>query len=151
MRAYLVFQLYGPLASWGDIAVGETRPSTPIPSKSAIVGLLAAALGIRRPDTVADPVEQRALDEKHAQLAEGYGLGVRVDAIGRPLSDYHTAEVPKGEGYFTRRDEVIEINRQKRSGTKFGGTILSRREYRQDYVLRRLCPLVARDCALQSR
>ena len=27
MRDYLVFQLLGPLVSWGDIAVGETRPS----------------------------------------------------------------------------------------------------------------------------
>ena len=52
MRDYLVFQLYGQLASWGDIAVGETRPSALTPTKSAILGLVAAALRLKRPDTI---------------------------------------------------------------------------------------------------
>ena len=51
IRDYLVFRLYGPMCSWGDIAVGEVRPSTVHPSKSAILGLIAAALGVKRPDT----------------------------------------------------------------------------------------------------
>jgi CRISPR system Cascade subunit CasD len=38
MRDYLLFRLYGPLAAWGDIAVGEYRPSFAHPSKSAIIG-----------------------------------------------------------------------------------------------------------------
>ena len=53
MADFLVFQLYGALASWGDIAVGEYRPSQGHPSKSAITGLLAAALGIEREDDAA--------------------------------------------------------------------------------------------------
>ena len=50
MPEYLVFQLYGPFMSWGDIAVGEMRPSAMMPAKSAILGLLAAAVGIKRPE-----------------------------------------------------------------------------------------------------
>lgn len=132
MREYLIFQLYGPLASWGDIAVGETRPSAFVPTKSAILGLIAAAFGIKRPDTVSTDEERRALEVQHNHLAQGYGLAVRIDAFGTPLADYHTIEVPRGQGYVTRRDEIMAVQCQKRGETQFKGTILSRREYRQD-------------------
>ncbi len=138
MRDYLIFQLYGPLASWGDIAVGETRPSALTPTKSAILGLVAAALGLKRPDTIhyendqpRTSSEQAECDAGHAKLAEGYGMAVKVEAFGLPLSDYQTAEVPKGRHFASRRDEITEVIHQKRSGN-FKGTILSRREYRQD-------------------
>ncbi len=44
MDNYLVFQLYAPLAAWGGQAVGQERPSDDHPSRSALLGLLAAAL-----------------------------------------------------------------------------------------------------------
>lgn len=132
MRDYLVFQLYGPLASWGDIAVGETRPSALTPTKSAILGLLAAALGIKRPDTTNDESQRAAWENAHIALADGYGVAVKVECLGFPLSDYHTAQVPSsGKGknrmiFSTRRDELTRISRHDLN------TILSRRNYRQD-------------------
>lgn len=115
MRQFLLFQLYGPMAAWGDVAVGEQRPSASHPSKSAILGLLAAAKGIRRDE-----------ESLHREMAAGYGFGVRVDAPGELLRDYHTAQVPPAKGkakFFTRRDELrsTELN-----------TILSSRDYRTD-------------------
>ena len=50
MTDYLLMRLYGPLASWGEIAVGESRHSAMHPSKSALIGLLAAAVGVERSD-----------------------------------------------------------------------------------------------------
>ncbi|HLD44337.1 MAG TPA: CRISPR-associated protein Cas5, partial [bacterium] len=47
---YLVFQLRAPLSAWGETAVGEYRPTSNYPSNSALLGLLAAALGIDRED-----------------------------------------------------------------------------------------------------
>ncbi len=132
MREYLVFQLCGPQVSWGDIAVGETRPSAITPTKSAILGLLAAALRIKRPDTVRDGAERHALEAKHAQLSNGYGMAIKVDSIGIPLSDYHTAQVPSsGTGrnrtdFHTRRDELTWVPRLDLH------TVLSRRDYRTD-------------------
>lgn len=132
MPDYLVFQLYGPLAAWGDIAVGETRPSALTPSKSAILGLVAAALGLKRPDTADNEADRQAWEGVHSALAEGYGLAVKVECFGLPLSDYHTAQVPSsGEGknrmvFATRRDELTRLSRHDLN------TILSRREYRQD-------------------
>jgi CRISPR system Cascade subunit CasD len=96
---FLVFQLYGPLAAWGEIAVGEHRPSAAHPSKSAIIGLLAAALGIRRNE-----------ETKQQALVEGYGLGMRLTAVGEFLRDFHTVQIPvkrKGDRFYTRRDELL--------------------------------------------
>ena len=117
MRDYLMFRLYGPLASWGDIAVGEYRPSFAHPSKSAIIGLLAAALGIRRNE-----------EERLQRLAESCFFAVRVDEMGILLRDYHTTQVPsakKGVTHYTRKSELAteELN-----------TILSSRDYRCDAV-----------------
>lgn len=123
MQDYLMFCLYGPLAAWGDIAVGEYRPSFAHPSKSAIIGLLAAALGIRRDE-----------EERQQTLALSCSFAVRVDSIGVLLRDYHTTETPRGTGYPTRRNEIIAIKSQKGSGKKFEGTILSKRDYRCDAV-----------------
>lgn len=123
MSDYLLLQLYGPLASWGDIAVGECRPSFAHPSKSAIIGLLAAALGICRDE-----------EERQNSLAASCSFAVRVDAMGVLLRDYHTTETPRGTGYATRRDEILAVWNQKKSNTKFVGTILSSRDYRCDAV-----------------
>ena len=120
MADYLVFHLYGPMAAWGDIAVGEYRPSFAHPSKSAIIGLLAAALGIRRDE-----------EERQNALSSACSYAVRVDAMGTLLRDYHTIQVPSsGTGrnrrtFHTRRAElaVTELN-----------TILSSRDYRCDAV-----------------
>lgn len=132
MRDYLVFQLYGPLAAWGDIAVGETRPSSFAPAKSAVLGLVAAALGLRRPDTTQDEALRRQWEVQHMALADGYGMAVKLTQPGLPLTDYHTAQVPSsGSGknkrvFATRRDELTWLPRHDLN------TILSRRDYRQD-------------------
>ncbi|MGB9499443.1 MAG: type I-E CRISPR-associated protein Cas5/CasD [Dissulfuribacterales bacterium] len=115
MQDYLVFRLYGALASWGEIAVGESRHSATHPGKSAIMGLIAAALGIRRDQ-----------EERHNRLSESYGLGVKMLSSGSVLKDYHTTQVPPEQRkviFHTRKDEL-------NSGKT--GTILSSREYRCD-------------------
>lgn len=114
---FLVFRLYGPMASWGEIAVGEARHSAIYPSKSAIIGLLAAALGIRR--------DQEELQNK---LTVGYWQAIKLLKTGQVLKDYHTAQAPDSVGKFryrTRRDELVH-------GKERLGTVLSSREYRTD-------------------
>lgn len=112
-REFLVFRLWAPMAAWGDIAVGERRGSWLRPSRSAILGLVAAALGIARGETA-----------KHDNLEDGLGFAVRVDDPGRPLRDYHTAQSPssqRGVRWATRRDELDPDNDLN--------TILSERQY----------------------
>lgn len=114
---YLLFRLYGPLASWGEIAVGESRHTAAYPGKAALLGLLAAAIGIRRDE-----------EERQLALASGYQFAVKVLSTGSLLRDYHTTQVPDSVGKFayrTRRDELV-------IGKERLGTILSNREYRCD-------------------
>jgi CRISPR system Cascade subunit CasD len=115
----LIFQLQAPLSSWGEVAVGEYRPSAEYPSQSALQGLLGAALGIARDD-----------DAAQTALRTSYRLAVGVLSQGRLLRDYHTAQVPsrtdlRKRPHATRRDELSlpkpDLN-----------TILSSRDYRQD-------------------
>lgn len=119
MPDYLVFQLYGPIQSWGDIAVGEQRPSQAHPTKSAVLGLVAAALGIKRDE-----------EARLHLLNQAYGFAVRVESAGVPLRDYHTIQTTKdpkkGIVYRTRRDELCWPDR------KDINTILSSREYWMD-------------------
>lgn len=115
MPEYLVFVLHGPMAAFGGVAVGERRSGEARPARSAVFGLLAAALGITR-----DAADQQAAMER------GYGVAVRTDACGTMLSDYHTAQVPpsrRGVRHATRRAEL---------DAKPLETILSRRDYRTD-------------------
>ena len=116
---YLVFQLLAPLASWGEVAVGEYRGSHDYPGESALLGVLGAALGVRRDDEAAQ-----------AALRDAYGFALGVLSTGSLLRDYHTAQVPgrtalKGRPHATRRDELAMPKREL-------NTILSTRDYRQN-------------------
>ena len=111
---YLLFTLYAPMMSFGEVAVGERRMSWPRPGRSAVLGLVAAALGVERGE-----------EERHRRLEAALHYGVRVDAPGRPMLDYHTAQTPrarKGQSFATRREEL--------SGEL--STVLSTREWRVD-------------------
>ncbi len=116
---YLIFQLQAPLSAWGETAVGEYRPSANYPSESALIGLLAAALGIDRSD-----------EDQHQTLRAELDFAIGVQSAGRLLRDYQTAQVPgrvslKNRPHRTRRDE---LNMPKEELN----TILSTRDYRQD-------------------
>jgi len=122
MWEFLIFRLYGPMASWGDIAVGEFRPTFDHPSKSAVLGLIAAAMGIRRDE-----------EERQRELARGYLMAIRIDSPGTLLRDYHTIQVPptsKGEKkyLFTTRKDELAVPRDELN------TIVSSRDYRCDTV-----------------
>ncbi|MDS1272259.1 type I-E CRISPR-associated protein Cas5/CasD [Lipingzhangella sp. LS1_29] len=73
----LALVLAGPLQSWGSAARFARRTTEPAPTKSGVLGLLAAAQG--RPRT-ADLSDLTALR-----------FGVRVDQRGTRLRDFHTA------------------------------------------------------------
>ncbi len=126
MKHFLLFQLYGAMSAWGDIAVGEERPSAIHPGRSAILGLLAAAVGIRRDE-----------EDKHLALEHGYGMAVRMESSGTFLKDYHTTQVApqvalKKHPAVTRRDELMALSSYQKQNQKISGTILSNRAYRCD-------------------
>ena len=89
--ATLLLRLAAPLQSWGMDSKFETRKTNREPTKSGVVGLLAAALGIGREEP-----------EKLIPLNQ-LRFGVRVDQEGDFLVDYHVARKEKK----TRKAEKI--------------------------------------------
>ncbi len=75
----ILLKLAGPLQAWGTDAHFQTRHTDRHPSKSAVIGLLAAALGYRR--------DQDAAIEKLNAL----DFAVRVDQPGHLAKDYQIA------------------------------------------------------------
>lgn len=78
MRHSLLLLLRGPMQSWGDASRFKDRQTASTPSKSGVLGLLAAAEGRRRCDSVEDLAQLR--------------FAVRTDQPGSLLRDYQTAQ-----------------------------------------------------------
>ncbi len=76
--AVLLLRLQGPMQSWGVQSRFSIRDTGLEPSKSGVIGLLCAALGRPRTESVADLAHLR--------------MGIRVDREGVLRSDYHTAQ-----------------------------------------------------------
>ncbi|MDT0263791.1 type I-E CRISPR-associated protein Cas5/CasD [Jatrophihabitans lederbergiae] len=72
----LVLRLAGPLQSWGLTGQFIERDTASHPTKSGVIGMLAAALGRARGEDISDLTALR--------------FGVRVDRPGVLLRDYHT-------------------------------------------------------------
>ena len=125
MRTHLAFQLYGPMASWGDIAVGALRPTWDRPTKSAALGLVAAALGVRRDEA-----------DQLGELRDAFDFGCAVVEPGAFFQDFHTAHAPssKPKGgirpwVHTRRESLRLYEEQQGSSTA-PNPIPSTRAYR---------------------
>jgi CRISPR system Cascade subunit CasD len=128
MMEFLTFAIAAPIAAMGELAVGERRSTWDRPGRSAVLGLVAACLGLKRDD-----------EATHADLEAGFGLAQRVQRMGTLLADYHTAQVPPARRgrHFTTRAEELAVDDLE--------TILSRRDYRVDALV--LAALWQRDDA----
>lgn len=80
MTEYLVFTLSAAMAAMGDLAGHERRGTLAWPGRSAVLGLLAAAKGIRRDDAQA------------LTRLETLRVAVGILDAGEPLRDYHTVQ-----------------------------------------------------------
>ncbi|AQP48574.1 type I-E CRISPR-associated protein Cas5/CasD [Tessaracoccus aquimaris] len=78
----LLLRLAGPLQSWGDSSRFTVRSTRHEPTKSGVLGLLAAAQGRRRTDSIEDLLQLR--------------FGVRADQPGTVVRDFHTAHDQAG-------------------------------------------------------
>ena len=119
MRDHLVFLLAAPLASFGSYAGHERRGSELTPLRSAVLGLIGAALGISR----ADGEGQSALRK--------YSVAVQSFQETTPLRDFHTVQtVPTAK--VRRPDSRSEALR--RVGDKVN-TVITVRDYRCDVLI----------------
>ncbi|MFD1124168.1 type I-E CRISPR-associated protein Cas5/CasD [Lentilactobacillus raoultii] len=87
----LIIRLTAPLQSYGDEATFARRTTGDYPSKSAVIGMVAAALGYHRDDP-----QILKLNQLH--------FAVRVDQPGTILTDYQTVEWRRNTRKVTYRD-----------------------------------------------
>ncbi len=113
MQPYLVFTLAASLGAMGDLAGHERRGSLSWPGRSAILGLLGAALGIRRDGDFA------ALD--------ALSLAVAVFEDGAPLRDYHTVETVPSAAVKSANSRPEALRQAGRLKTN---TTITLRDYR---------------------
>jgi CRISPR system Cascade subunit CasD len=116
----LVFTLCAPHGSWGSAsrssATTAYKATDLDPSKSALIGLLGAALGLPR--------------DRLGSLSESLLVAVRtgIRPLRDPKPDWHTitrVPVTDGPGHGSRFPEA----RGHLSGADHSGALLSRREY----------------------
>ncbi|MGW1177416.1 type I-E CRISPR-associated protein Cas5/CasD [Kitasatospora sp. NPDC002543] len=107
----LLLRFAAPLQSWGETSKFNERDTARFPTRSGVIGLLAAALGRKRDEGIGD-------------LAT-LSLTVRADRPGVVLRDLHTV----GGGLPAART-VTTAEGKKRSGTT--ATLLSHRYYLTD-------------------
>jgi CRISPR system Cascade subunit CasD len=112
MQSYLVFGLTASLGAMGELAGHERRGSMVWPARSAVLGLLGAALGIRRGGDF--------------QALDALSMAVAVFDEGSALRDYHTVEtIPSAAVKSANsRPEALQIARGRTN------TAITLRDYR---------------------
>ncbi|AHH16502.1 CRISPR-associated protein [Nocardia nova SH22a] len=124
----LLIRLAAPLQSWGSLSRFAHRSTDLHPTKSGVIGMLAAALGLDRADPLDTLTELR--------------FGVRADCPGVPVRDYHAVG---GGAYPLRpRDLILDHRRATRAApstdtgdeSEFGDYTLEKWYGAPKYVIR---------------
>ena len=95
MTHVLLTRLAAPLQSWGALARFDQRDTLNRPTKSGVVGMCAAALGLDRSEELGQLTQLR--------------FAARADRPGTPISDYHT--VGGGTYPLRPRDLIVDHHR----------------------------------------
>jgi len=120
----LAFLIDAPLQAWGVDSRFQYRQTEPHPTKSALLGMLAAAMGI---DKFAGD-ERNRLEPLNALRLSLYRAPRPGDPDVLRLSDYHTI----GGGYDKRASTIEKMSiPRKASGPPFG-TVITHRTYLTD-------------------
>src|SRR5690625_1409374 len=92
MKGFLL-HLQGPMQSWADTGFGQIREAGPFPSRAAVLGIVAAALGIPR------------AGDRLVALHDTFRVHVATARDGETRKDYHTVETdPSRNKTLTWRD-----------------------------------------------
>lgn len=114
MPRYLILRLDGPMQAWGTHTFEDYRPSNLYPTRSGLLGLLAACLGIERRDHAGQ-----------AALAASVEFSVRIDTdVERPG---HTRTMKKPGMKLPDFHTVMDARKVDGKANKF--PVVSRREY----------------------
>ena len=94
IMATLLLRLAAPLQAWGSDSKFNIRSTEREPTKSGVIGMIAAAMGIQRND-----------DPRKLEPLNALNFGVRVEREGKLLKDFHMVHemVDKKDSHVTER------------------------------------------------
>ncbi|HUE78338.1 MAG TPA: type I-E CRISPR-associated protein Cas5/CasD [Sphingomicrobium sp.] len=116
MTRWLVVTLMAPLASFGERAGNVERPTADRPTRSALIGLAGAALGIHRAD-----------HEGQRRLAASFRVATATLRAGSLVSDFHTYQSLPSSSRPPPQTRAEALSRRTDLVTS-----ITRREYRAD-------------------
>lgn len=135
----ILLKLSGPMQSWGTSSRFETRGTDYYPSKSAIIGIVAASFGYKRDE------------DENIQKLNDLDFALRVDQEGILSKDYHIATKYKKDGKFERNyvtnryylEDAIFVVAISHEDEKWIDEILYALKYPyfQQFMGRRSCPI----------
>lgn len=114
MPHFLILRLDGPLQAWGTHTYEDFRPSNLYPTRSGLLGVLAACLGIERSDL-----------SEQSRLAASVEFSVRIDSQIQRLE--HEKPVIKAGVKLPDFHTVLDARKVDGSANRF--PVVSRREY----------------------
>ena len=92
----LLMRLAAPMQSWGASSRFTRRDTEMMPTKSGVIGMIAAAMGIGRRQSL--------------ERFSGLRFGVRADQPGTLMSDFHTAEDLKHKPSTGRDKNMLPLS-----------------------------------------
>ncbi len=119
MQDFLIIKLQGAMQAWGGHTYEDYRPSLIFPTRSAIIGLLGACLGIEREDLA----ELKALDKSFELTVRANQRKIvqREKSMSKPpvsmqkITDFHTVQharkvdgKPRPEAIVSRREYLCD-------------------------------------------
>ncbi|MDG4551856.1 MAG: type I-E CRISPR-associated protein Cas5/CasD [Candidatus Contendobacter sp.] len=117
MPQFLILRLDGPMQAWGMHTYEDFRPSNNFPTRSGLLGLIGACLGLDRKNC---PALER--------LSQSLEFTVRVDRqVSRPGE-----EKPRDKDILKLRDFHTVSDARKVDGSRNQYPIVSQREYLHD-------------------
>ena len=121
----LLLRLDGPMQSWGYRSRFDYRDTALEPTRSGVIGLICAAMGIARSEDIS--------------RFDAIRMGVRVDRDGRLERDYHTAlDVIKADG--SGKDTVVSFREYLADASFTVGLQSSNKELLDDIATALLSP-----------
>lgn len=118
MPDFLILKCQGAMQAWGGHTYEDYRPSHIFPTRSAVVGLLGACLGITR--------EQ---PEKLKELNDSFKLTVLAHSRQVEHRHFQQEKKPKTVSLHKMTDYHTVLDARRSNGGKRDDAIVSRREY----------------------
>ena len=116
MAEYLVWSLTANLGAMGELAGNEYRPTMRYPGKSALIGMMGAALGIARSD------------EEGQEKLRSLEVAVAIFNDGTPMRDFHTVQTVNRK---SKHSPITRADALSNAGSHLE-TMITQREYRQN-------------------